>query len=683
MYLEKIKQGKNTYLRLVECYRDPDTHKNRKRIIKNYGNYEALLTTSPDLVKQLEDKYSGLKRKSQEQKSENFQRLVQTYAQELNNEGTGVLLNYSGLMLHDLWEGTLGMSEFFRYLKNHDESEIQFSPSKLTYYLSLLKMVEPQSHYSAYSSLCQYIGVGISELELSSVYRCLDYLYEHKEQLLSHINRQVEKEFSRDYTLLFYDTTNCYFESPIDDEQLFTRYSQTVFCEHLREEGFLLEPEQVTEFLKNNPDFTEIYEDLREEYGEAYRMRGLSKEMRFDLPIVSVALVIDSNAIPIDFMVFAGNKSEKTNMVNSIKRLKQTYNISNAVVVADSGLNSTNNMHMMLKEGFGYAMSKSVLSLPKKMEDDIIDLSKYETKLDEQGKEIDFKFRVIEHTAKYVNTKDDGSMETIVIKNKMLLTFSKKRQKHDLAVLEEKYGKAVKAVASGSKLKLKDKGYSSLVSADIDTKKLIAKKIKNALVEKHRKRAGFAAVIYHDVPSKEQIDWLKNNISGTLPDSKDVEPKIKYKDLAGVYHKLVQIEECFRIMKTNFSIRPMYVRNIKRITAHVLICVISLIMLRFIQKELEKAGKHLSVNEICTGLRDAEISMTTMNNLKVFEKQTRQRLNVLTTGEVLGYKKNYTEILMENLKHTTLKYFNSEDDLRQIFKVKSLSIFEPKKKELI
>ena len=114
-------------------------------------------------------------------------------------------------------------------------------------------------------------------------------------------------------------------------------------------------------------------------------------------------------------------------------------------------------------------------------------------------------------------------------------------------------------------------------------------------------------------------------------------------------------------MKTNFSIRPMYVRNIKRITAHVLICVISLIMLRFIQKELEKAGKHLSVNEICTGLRDAEISMTTMNNLKVFEKQTRQRLNVLTTGEVLGYKKNYTEILMENLKHTTLKYFNSED----------------------
>ena len=199
----------------------------------------------------------------------------------------------------------------------------------------------------------------------------------------------------------------------------------------------------------------------------------------------------------------------------------------------------------------------------------------------------------------------------------------------------------------------------------------------------HRKRAGFAAVIYHDVPGKEQIDWLKNNTSGTLPDSKDVEPKIKYKELAGVYHKLVQIEECFRIMKTNFSIRPMYVRNIKRITAHVLICVISLIMLRFIQKELEKAGKHLSVNEICTGLRDAEISMTTMNNLKVFEKQTRQRLNVLTTGEVLGYKKNYTEILMENLKHTTLKYFNSEDDLSQIFKVKSLSIFEPKKKELI
>ena len=42
MYLEKFKSGKNTYIRLVECYRDPNTKTNRKKVIKNYGNYEKL-----------------------------------------------------------------------------------------------------------------------------------------------------------------------------------------------------------------------------------------------------------------------------------------------------------------------------------------------------------------------------------------------------------------------------------------------------------------------------------------------------------------------------------------------------------------------------------------------------------------------------------------------------------------
>ena len=64
-------------------------------------------------------------------------------------------------------------------------------------------------------------------------------------------------------------------------------------------------------------------------------------------------------------------------------------------------------------------------------------------------------------------------------KNKIAKVLDKDIREPLFCFLEEKYGKAVKAVASGSKLKLKDKGYSSLVSADIDTKKLIAKKIKN------------------------------------------------------------------------------------------------------------------------------------------------------------------------------------------------------------
>mgnify|MGYP007070239453 CR=1 FL=1 len=55
MYLEKFKSGKNTYIRLVECYRDPNTKTNRKKVIKNYGNYEKLKEQSPEVLRELEE----------------------------------------------------------------------------------------------------------------------------------------------------------------------------------------------------------------------------------------------------------------------------------------------------------------------------------------------------------------------------------------------------------------------------------------------------------------------------------------------------------------------------------------------------------------------------------------------------------------------------------------------------
>lgn len=685
MYLEKFKSGKNTYIRLVECYRDPNTKTNRKKVIKNYGNYEKLVKQSPELLRELEEKYSNVKAKESQARNDNFERLVNSLSAGAGDSEESLLLNYSGLILNPIWRDILGMTEFFRYLKTRNDTDIQFDASKLTYYLALQKMVEPQSHFHAYSSLSSYIGTGITELELSSVYRCLDYLYANKESILAHINRKVEGQYPRQNSLLFYDTTNCYFETPLDDEQTFTRYARQDFCELIKEEGYEIKPNEVDALLEKEPSLIEIYQKCREEYGDALRMRGLSKELRYDLPMVSVALVIDSNAFPVDFMVFAGNKSEKTNMINSIDRLKSNYNITESIIVADSGLNSVPNMHMLLKNGFGYAISKSALSLPKKMEADITDLSKYTEKVDIHGNSLNYMYRIIDYPQKYKIIDDehpDKEPVTIEIKNKMLLTFSKKRQQHDLAVLEEKFGKARKAVAERAKIKTANKGFSSFLSADIDTKKLVAKKIKMKLIEKHRKRAGFATVIYHDVPTKEEQSWLQSPKEETKPEQGIVGRKgLDNVDMSNVYHHLVQIERCFRIMKSNFSIRPMFVRTEAHINAHVLICIISLIMLRLLQKKLEENGIHLSENAICSGLNDARLSYTVRNNINVYEKLTIRRLDVSTTGKVNGYKMNVTDMLTEVIDGGKLNHYNSDEDLRKLFGVKNLELFTPNSSE--
>lgn len=82
-------------------------------------------------------------------------------------------------------------------------------------------------------------------------------------------------------------------------------------------------------------------------------MRGPSKECRKD-PIVSIAMVVDRDGIPIDFRVYPGNSSEKATMKCSIDELAKTYKITNAVVVADNGLNTNANLIRLIKENQGF-----------------------------------------------------------------------------------------------------------------------------------------------------------------------------------------------------------------------------------------------------------------------------------------------------------------------------------------
>ena len=193
---------------------------------------------------------------------------------------------------------------------------------------------------------------------------------------------------------------------------------------------------------------------------------------------------------------------------------------------------------------------------------------------------------------------------------------------------------------------------------------------------KHKNRAGFAAVIYHDVPTKEELQWLQAPREETKPAQGIVgKDSLDNVDMTNVYHHLVQIERCFRIMKSNFSIRPMFVRTEAHINAHVLICVISLIMLRLIQKKLEEKGFHLSENAICTGLNDALLSYTVRNNINVYEKLTTRRVDVSTTGKLTGYKTNVPDVLSEVIDGSKLNHFNSDEDLRRIFGVKNLELF--------
>ena len=141
MYLEKFKSGKNTYIRLVECYRDPNTKTNRKKVIKNYGNYEKLVKQSPELLRELEEKYSNVKAKESQARNDNFERLVNSLSAGAGDSEESLLLNYSSLILNPIWRDILGMTEFFRYL-NID----QYKTCGLEWRLGFIKIPYPVSY---------------------------------------------------------------------------------------------------------------------------------------------------------------------------------------------------------------------------------------------------------------------------------------------------------------------------------------------------------------------------------------------------------------------------------------------------------------------------------------------------------------------------------------------------------
>lgn len=171
--------------------------------------------------------------------------------------------------------------------------------------------------------------------------------------------------------MMFYDVTNVYFETTLSDEekQLFND-DEKLRCEafelitdYCREHNLLLpseakekdnstlELDAVASFLDKDDNliYEKIPSDLQKTIRQKLflRMRGLSKEHRSDLPLVSIALVIDEFGFPLDYEIYSGCSSEFNTMKQSIDNLKNRYGIKDAVIVADRGLNSVANLKML------------------------------------------------------------------------------------------------------------------------------------------------------------------------------------------------------------------------------------------------------------------------------------------------------------------------------------------------
>ena len=558
--------------RLYEGYSIVYTTKSGKKstkgcIGKALGSKSELLAKDPLALEKLRAELK--KRSAPNQATERTKQLLEEIPKKrpsLPYAGEPVLC-YANYILKPIWNETLKLKALVRYQQS--KTDIEFDAEALLWQTVVNRIVSPSSHLKHYRSQTNWLGNSLAETNLRSLYRMLSFAARIKKPILRGLNKALNQAMPRDLSVVFYDVTNTWFETVWDDEH---QWAMEV------EKQLSALPSEATPEERR-----QLIEKLERARTSSLRMRGPSKECRKD-PIVSIAMVVDRDGIPIDFRVYPGNSSEKTTMKCSIDELAKTYKITNAVVVADNGLNTNANLIRLVKENQGFLLAHSLSKAKQGSVDEWLKDTGWQW-----DKEKERKIKIIPSSL----VDEDGVVQT---NYRMVIGWSEKRNREDMFKIEMHEQGAREAIAHHAKLPLATFGWKKY----IETGKNKAQKINEKKLAKDKKLAGYYAYLFKDSREFDK-EWVE------LP------PEEK-KELSGweiieQYKKQAQIEECFRIMKTNFNLRPMYVYTDEHIEAQVLICALALILLRILSKKLKLAGSPMTTEQILAALNTAKLSV--------------------------------------------------------------------------
>ena len=558
--------------RLYEGYSIVYTTKSGKKstkgcIGKALGSKSELLAKDPLALEKLRAELK--KRSAPNQATERTKQLLEEIPKKrpsLPYAGEPVLC-YANYILKPIWNETLKLKALVRYRQS--KTDIEFDAEALLWQTVVNRIVSPSSHLKHYRSQTNWLGNSLAETNLRSLYRMLSFAARIKKPILRGLNKALNQAMPRDLSVVFYDVTNTWFETVWDDEH-----------------QWAMEVEKQLSALPSGAtpeERRQLIEKLERARTSSLRMRGPSKECRKD-PIVSIAMVVDRDGIPIDFRVYPGNSSEKTTMKCSIDELAKTYKITNAVVVADNGLNTNANLIRLVKENQGFLLAHSLSKAKQGSVDEWLKDTGWQW-----DKEKERKIKIIPSSL----IDEDGVVQT---NYRMVIGWSEKRYREDMFKIEMHEQGAREAIAHHAKLPLATFGWKKY----IETEKNKAQKINEKKLAKDKKLPGYFAYLFKDSREFDK-EWVKL-------------PAEEKKELSGweiieQYKKQAQIEECFRIMKTNFNLRPMYVYTDEHIEAQVLICVLALILLRILSKKLKLAGSPMTTEQILAALNTAKLSV--------------------------------------------------------------------------
>ena len=367
-------------------------------------------------------------------------------------------------------------------------------------------------------------------------------------------------------------------------------------------------------------DCTNYYFEIEEEDG--IKQYGKGKENRPN-PLVGMGLMMDGDGIPLAFDMYEGNKNEQVTLKPLEKRIIKDFELSKFIYCSDAGLASKKNKEFNSIGDRAYIITQSLKKLKK---DDKEVALRHEGFLEVDGSsqkrvdidEIDFENIENKERLFYKELPLEKPM-----KERLIVTYSPKYALYQKKIRENQIERAMKMIKNG-KLKKARKNPN-------DPARFIEKITTNEngeVIEEHY------VMDVQKIKNEEMYDGFYA-ITTNLEDD-DI------KTIIAVSERRWQIEECFRIMKTDFKARPVYVQKEDSIEAHFLTCFISLIIYRLLADKLEN---RYTVNEIIKTLRNMEMVDTNYNGYIPAYKRTaltdelHEKYGFRTDYEIIGKKK--------------------------------------------
>ena len=535
--------------------------------IKRLGKHSELLLITDDPLEYAKNEVKKMNEEYRSGRSEfivtmDFNKRIPSTDSPCSNSTS---LNIGYLYLKDIY-AKLNLSDFFKSVSS--DRKITYDCNKICQFLTYARILDPASKYGTYDKLDTYYEK--PQIEYQHMIRFLDILDRNSDKYLKHLFDNSENIVKRDTSVMYYDCTNYFFETEKPDE--------------------------------------EIVDEVTGEIILGLRQFGISKENKTS-PIVEMGLIMDSRGIPISMCIHPGNTNEQLTAVPLEKEVIRMTGNKKFIYCADAGLGSYNIRKFNDMGGRAYIVTQSVKKLGQEIKnivfndsnyhllsnDDAITLKEMRT-FDKKGANNlslynDFAYKVIP-----ANTAmDTGLYEEKVYKNGrtkkvkakgtlhqyIIVTFSRKMMEYQRTIRERQLERAKKLLRLKDPEKIK-KGPNDirrfLKNTSSDTANYVLDMDK---IHEEEKYDGFYAV------------------ATNLDDSA--------KDILAVAQNRYKIEDCFRIMKTNFDARPVFLRKPERIRAHFLICYTALLIYRLMECKLDDNLTHVTTSNLIKTLRNMNV----------------------------------------------------------------------------